>query len=1008
MFSFEKITRAFCLLLIISAVSFAQGGKGKISGRVVDDRTNEPLLGVNVRIMDSKLGATTDQEGSFAIINVNPGRYSVTASMIGYGTLSQSGVEVFIDRTTELTFRLKDASIQTQTVTILAERQKIIKDQTSTSATMDDEQIKATPVEGLRGVIDLSASFQKNAQGDYQVRGSGTNEVSFQVNGVEQGNSNTSVPGWGGGTKANNSWKYDVNPIGVQQMQLISGGFSAEYGNAQAGVVKVVMKEGAPKFSGEFRVEYRPEGQYHWGNYIYDKSSPEWRTWGNLDYWMNVQKANANKSPEANIFTSLGMNSRYPDLYNKVFRTKNASASELARWDSLANREIMWAYDTWVKLHTPDENNPLGIYDYRTHYYTHYMLGFGGPIGKNPDLLKFFFSGEYKSNPTRIPSTEKDQVAQNYILTMTSQILKNHKFKFTAGYQKYVGGLFSGSDDIRYAGISPSYKYFASRDPVRTELTTSQSFNWVYTLDNNSFLETQITHQYEKYELPYRYLYTWNDEKDRLDSSNDASGILLTRGDWWDTEWYTGYENIATDFFQDNRSEQFSFSSDYSNQLTKSNYLKAGIRLNYWDLANTGVTYNFKANAFLTQQGVAEHYVAYPINAAVYFQDKMEYEGMVANLGLRAEMYNFQANVPKDIFDVFYQGTQGSGNLGSLETERSKTRYMLLPRLGLSFPIGENTAFRLQYGHFASMPIFSQALGNSTFYGWNTRGNADLEPKKTINYELGLQQLIDEENRLDIAIYYNDRVRQIGTQNVASFTGNTRNSSGFTNDNSQLFSYDSYTNNQFGSTIGLDITLEKVTTTNFSYRLSYSLSQTTTGTYGAPTIYPESASGSETRINSMEMLASWDRTHSFRGLFQYFLRDAEGMKLWGIYPFENSTYSLTYTAQSGLPFTYVTSSDLKDVVNNKRYPLESSFDFNFNKTINWGDTKIILGIRVMNLLNNQWLTPPDQNQDLEAWIQYAVTSDNPDFPHDGNYLFSPYRAYRNIPRQIFFTLGVGI
>ncbi|MGE5402139.1 MAG: TonB-dependent receptor [Ignavibacteriales bacterium] len=1007
MFSFQKIIKPFYLLLIISTVAFAQGGKGKISGRIVDDRTNEPLLGVNVRIQESKLGATTDAEGRFVIINVNPGRYSVTASMIGFGALTQSGVEVFIDRTTGLNFRLKDASVQTQTVTILAEKPKIIKDQTSSSSTIDDEQIKATPVEGLRGMMDLTTSFQKNAQGDYQVRGSGTNEVSFQVNGVEQGNSNTSVPGWGGGTKANNSWKYDVNPIGVQQMQLISGGFSAEYGNAQAGVVKVVMKEGAPKFSGEFRVEYRPSGQYHWGDYIYENNSPEWKTWGNLDYWMNVEKANAKSSPTSNIFTFLGMNSRYPELYSKVFQTKNASASDLAIWDSLANKEILWAYNLWTKLHTPDESNPLGVYDYRTHYYTRYMLGFGGPVGKNPDLLKFFFSGEYKKNPTRIPSTEKDQVAQNYILTLTSQIIKNHKFKFTAGFQKYVGGLFSGSDDIRWAGISPSYKYFASRDPVRTELTTSQSFNWVYTLDNNSFVETQVTHQYEKYELPYKYLYTWNDERDRLDGSNDSTGILLTRGPWWDSR-FTYYENIATDFFQDNRSDQFSYSSDYSNQLTKSNYFKAGVRFNYWDLTNTGVTYNFKANAFITQQGVAEHYTAFPINAAIYMQNKMEYEGMVANLGLRAEMYNFQTAVPKDVFNVFYPGTQGPGSLGSIETERSKTKYMLLPRLGLSFPIGENTAFRMQYGHFASMPIFSQALGTSTFYGWNTRGNANLDPKKTINYEFGLQQLIDEDNRLDVAIYYNDRVTQIGSQEVAGFTGNARNSIGFTNDNSQLFYYNSFTNNQFGSTIGIDITIERVTTTNFSYRLSYSLSQTTSGTYGSPILYPESASSSETRITSMEALASWDRTHSFRGLFQYFFREQEGMRILKIFPLENTTFSLTYTAQSGLPFTYRTSTDLKDVNNNRRYPLESSFDFNFNKTIFWGSAKLILGIRIMNLLNNQWLTPPDNESDRNAWIQYGVTADNPDYPRESTYLFSPYRAYRNIPRQLFFTLGIGI
>ncbi|MDP4115686.1 MAG: carboxypeptidase-like regulatory domain-containing protein [Bacteroidota bacterium] len=990
----------------MSNTALAQGSKGKISGKVIDERTNEALIGVNVRIEGTSMGAATDVSGFYSILNVNPGKYSITASMVGYGTITQSKVEVYIDRTTTVNFRLTDASLQTQTVVIVAERPKIIKDQTSSSSTIDNEQLSSAPIEGLRGVLDLSSSFQKNSQGDFQVRGSGTGEVNFLVNGVAQGNSNSGVPGWGGGTKADNSWKYDVNPLGVQQMQLISGGFSAEYGNAQAAVVKVALKEGGPKFTGEVRVEYRPAGQYHWGNYIYDKNTSfEWKTWGNKNYWMQ-KKADAGNSPFNNIFTQLGMNAanRYGDLYNKVYVTKTATKGELAKWDSLANKEIDWAYNTWLKNHTPSEDNPLGAYDYRTHSYQRYDFGFGGPIGKNPDLLKFFFSGEYLNKPTRIPSTEKDQVRQNYNLTLSSVPFSNNKFKFSGSFQKYVGGLFSGSDDIRWAGVSALDKYHADRDPVRTELTLSQSLSWVYTIDINSFLETMIAHQYEKYELPYRYLYTWNDQNDRLDGSNDNTGVLLNRGDWWDQTYFDGYENIATDFFQDNRADQYTFKSDYTNQINKANLLKAGFSFIYWDLQNTGVTYNFKANAFITQQGVAEHYSAYPINTAFYFQDKMEYEGMVANIGFRAEAYNFQTNTPADIFNVFYPGILGPGNIGDPATIPSKTKVVLLPRFGLSFPIGENTAFRMQYGHFTSMPIFSQALGTSTFYGWNTRGNANLDPKKTINYEFGIQQMLDDENRLDVAFFYNDRVSQIGNQLVASYTGNARNGVG----NTPFFDYSYYANNAFGSTIGLEITFEKVVWGDFSYRLSYTLSQTTDGTYGAPTLYPVSALSYETRINSMEITSASDRTHNFRGLLQYNIGEDEGFELFGAKILANSVFSLTYTAQSGQPFTYRTSSDLKDVFNNRRYPIESSFDFSFTKNIKFGETRVILGLRIMNLFDNKWLTPLSTTDDLNRWINNGVTMDQPDDPTKRSYLLNPYMAYRNIPRQVFFTVGFGI
>lgn len=988
----------------------AQGGKGKISGQVLDNATGEPLMGVNVRLEAAKLGATTDNNGYYVILNVQPGKHKLTASMIGYGTITQTNVEVFIDRTTKIDFRMKDVSAQLQAVTIVAEKPKIIKDQTSSASTLDDEQLKAAPIEGLRGALDLSSGFQKNAQGDYQVRGSGTNEVSFQVNGVEQSNSSTAVPGWGNGTKADNSWKYDVNPLGVQQMQLITGGFASEYGNAQAAVVKVVLKEGSPKFTGEMRVEYRPAGQYHWSDYIYNKSNIAWRTWGDLSYWQSRASDQAvQASPGNNILVQLGFNSRYKDLYNKV-STKGAvlTASERATWDSLVSSEINWAYNKWVALHTPSDDNLLGVYDYRKLSYYRASFGFGGPIGKNPDLLRFFLSGEYLNKPTRLPSTEKTQVRQNYTLTLTSSAVRDHKFKFIGSFQQYVGGLFSGSDDIRWSGIPTNGVYHVNRNPVRTEQTVSQSFNWIYTINSKSFLESTISHQFEKYELPYRYLDTWNDENDRADSLGDRTGSLLTRGDWWMTSLYDGFENIATDFFQDNRAESFSLKSDYSNQFNKDNLFKVGLQLSYRDMSNTGVTYNFKANSYVTQQGVAEHYTAYPISGSLYIQDKIEYEGMVANFGLRCEAYNFQSNAPADVFNIFYPGTQGPGNTGSTAKVKSKTKSVVQPRLGISFPIGESTAFRMQYGHFASMPIYSQALGNSTFYGWNTMGNPNLDPKITINYEFGIQQLLDQENRLDVAIFYNDRVTQIGTVQVAGYTGNAQHNVGFTSTNEPLYYYNHYANNTFGSTIGLEVTLEKNVVNEISYRLSYTISQTTDGVYGSPILYPQDASSYQTRINSLETLSSSDRTHNFRGLIQYNVSEEEGPELFNIKPFSNATFALTYTAQSGQPYTYRTRNDLKDVVYNRRYPIETSFDFNCSKRIQFESSYITIAIRVMNVFNNKWLTPPDTNEDFLKWINNGVTIDQADDPNKQSYLLYAYRAYRNIPRQIFFTVGVGI
>jgi hypothetical protein len=991
----ERIIFALAICLIFTSLISAQ--KGKISGKVIDDSLNEPLIGANVYLEGTTIGSTTDLDGKYVILNVSPGTYSISASMVGFGKTTIADVKVFIDRTTEINFRLKDQSIQMEQIVIQAEKQKIVRDRTSTSTTIDSDQIENAPIEGLRGAIDLTSSFQRNEKGDYSVRGSGSYEVQLQINGVAQVMSNTSIPGYGGSDKADNSWKFDVNPLGVQQLQLITGGFSAEYGNAQAGVVKVALKEGTPKFTGEFKVEYRPSGQYHYGKYVYDKSNFEWQNWGTLDKWFEKQE---------DVIQQI---STY--LYNRIYRDGTATAADSAR----AINEIIWAHDVWVRNHTPSDDNPLGVYDYTDRTYMRYLVGFGGPLGAKPDLLRFYFSGEYRKNPTRLPTPEKDQIYQNYILNLSSTPFIGHNFKFTTTFQKYRGGLFSGSSDIRWAGlnsITESGKYHINFEPVRTEQTISQSVNWVYAIDTKSFLEVTGAYQRETYELPYLYLPGFNSEADRLDSLGDGTGVVLRRGSWWNTDFFRSLEAASTNFYQDYRAENYSFKFDYSNQIISSNLLKAGLRFSYWDVLNTGVNSSFRASSYVAHFGVAEYYRAFPINFAFYVHDKMEYEGMVANFGVRVEGYNFQSNVPIDKFNIFYPGTQGPGSLGDENTESSKTQYVVLPRVGISFPIGENTAFRIQYGHFASMPIFTQALTTKTLKGWSAYGNANLEPKKTINYEFGIQQLIEEDYRIDLAIYYNDRVSQVGLQSVAALTGDLRNQSGYTISNDPLYIYQSFENNIFGSTTGIEVTFENIVSGNWSYRLSYNLSNTTLGRYGTDILYPDDSRNLPQRGSTGEFISPFDRTHSFRGIVQYFLSNEEGIEIFGFHPFQNSVFGLTYTAQSGLPYQYETEfNELQDTPFNRRYPVEASFDFNFSKDILIDDYKILVGLRIMNLFDNKWLTPMDSQNEKENkadWVENGVTIDNPVNDGKKSFLLYPYRAYRNIPRQIFFTVGFGL
>lgn len=109
----------------------------------------------------------------------------------------------------------------------------------------------------------------------------------------------------------------------------------------------------------------------------------------------------------------------------------------------------------------------------------------------------------------------------------------------------------------------------------------------------------------------------------------------------------------------------FSISIDYTNQFKRSNLIKARIKIYYLDIVNNGINSSYQANSYIARSRFAEYYRAYPISAATYLQNKMEYEGMIANIGFKAEAFNFQARVPVDKFNVFYHGTGEPRTIGN-------------------------------------------------------------------------------------------------------------------------------------------------------------------------------------------------------------------------------------------------------------------------------------------------------------------------------------------------------
>jgi len=212
---------------------------GKIAGRVVEKETGSPAVGVNVILIDTYLGAATDENGRFTILNIPPGTYSIRVDAIGFATITMKDVRVTTSQTTELSFTLEEAVIEGQEITVIAERPLVQKDLTASQRVTTAKEIEDMPVESFLGVLTTHAGVNQSAGGALHVRGGRSNEVGYYIDGVSVSN-----PFY------TNSLAVSVSNKALEEMKLVSGAFNAEYGNAMSGVVNVTIKEGGKNYDG--------------------------------------------------------------------------------------------------------------------------------------------------------------------------------------------------------------------------------------------------------------------------------------------------------------------------------------------------------------------------------------------------------------------------------------------------------------------------------------------------------------------------------------------------------------------------------------------------------------------------------------------------------------------------------------------------------------------------------------------------------------------------------------
>ena len=839
------------LLLFTSAMVNAQT-RSRIVGTVTDSQTGEALFGVNVMVKGTYLGAATDMNGKFFIVNVPVGTYEVQASMIGYATQLVTGVVVSADRISTVDFQLKPTVIQGQEVVVTAKRDNLHREVANTQMVVTANELKETS-----GIRQINAFLEKlpgvsTDNGFLSIRGGSADQTGAMVNGLSYnnaavGNAETAVP-----------------MSAIDQISLLSGGYNAEYGNFRSGLINITTKSGS-------------QDGYH-GTFSISRDNSHMRRFGDSFYDPNNSYLKQYLSPA----TSFEQTSNFKgwEYMASIYNTGKTPAQVATPFD-------MFLLANWLYMTVPDYNGLANLpadLKQRIGYYQitdaqkkafadHTMRedgadwnfdgGFGGPvplIGKAIGDATFYISNNSNEQHYVMPVTLRSQKSYTTLGTIKATPYKNLTITYNALWRRQIGvspvrpAFGDAPDASNSGGFMPinNIKYVASREnesnstgdraywfdaafyPLMDQTTLMNGISINNVLSPTTFWELTVSYltiadhtptgdnrdstiitQFGPFpvtEMPYGKL-----QYGSLAVGGYTYPSYLNNGLLGTGQRFQGKEG---DLFDNSKVHQLSVKADIASQIGEHNYVKGGIEYNYIDIDHNYYE-QWNNNTYNTYEF---NYHRWPSQTGAFVQDQITYDEIVANVGVRMDYYynggglwpgsdsafstQFLPPPQADIANLYTYLAQGKSFIWDKWTQYNNTHPGFLqpiknyltfsPRIGVSFPVTENSKFYFNYGHFRSNPPYYtmyQLRYRYTKTGLYNMTNPNLEPPRTIQYELGIQYNFYQNYILQISGYSKDVTGEAGTINFISSDGR--------------INYNGQANNQFEDIQGLEVDITK-------------------------------------------------------------------------------------------------------------------------------------------------------------------------------------------------------
>ncbi len=987
----RKLLTLFITLFLIFPLTTYASIYGTLKGKVVDDE-GKPILGATVRIIGTPRGTyVRDKEGKFTIVNVNAGEFQVQVTAVGYGKYSAT-VRISADNTTELNIQLKPERIQTETVHVDATRVLVNNTDIGTTRKISGDGVTDVARESIQQVIGLSAGVTIAGNG-YNIRGSRQTDSQIRINGIDVGSQFTGGFGVGG-----INYFPMLSSYATEEVQVLTGNFSAEYGNALGGIVNTIPKVGrTDKYEGYVR--WRTDLDGLWGSALSDVAIQDNVNSLSLNHVGSGPKL---QGPHQNQ-VEFGIGGPIPVLNNSSFYLSSKYMYEKYRDNNYA------VYDP-VDVNNPGQpRNNLGQLPNDRSWVKN--ITFNSRFGVTNDIY-IILGGmwgmtnlEYASSQWLYDNTQgvingisngvtenvaKQTVSNTLVMNIMARI--NHQLTSKSFYELTISNNTNG-DEYSKRNLYPDYSvtdFLNGNFPSEAQIKNPKldpsffsGFSLWYPSDVAGYTNTG------KMELGKNLVIDEFETFSSIKTTSDGYLRMATR----DINPITGYIEGDADYSGTNNPYGLPFSSvlggvlnpyvTHGNtrnfQFRSSNYwqvegsytqsidgefshmFKAGLDFRFYKLERHWNSLPWVSNPFFdvyTSQWGGDLYATdssawqkiskpyNPVLGALYVQDQITYKGIIISPGLRFDMFFPQANyrLPSDQFTSIND---------SVGFAKAKAKLQLSPRINIAYPVTDRSNVSIAYGMYFKVPEFQDLydnFGTDRLRGNQLLGDPNIEPQRENSFQVSYSNQLSDYFAFDISAYYKDIYNQLGTIYVPITP----------------IPYYQYTVSDYGNARGIEFTFRKnpSQTDHIGFNINYTLSSVVGTSTGAGDNYLLQTDPYTGLLNYplTEFPLSYDRTHKVNANIFFTWGDKQGPSIAGIQPIENTTISLTTVYQSGAPYTKV---DLKGrpvgETNGERGPSYWMTDMRISKMFYFkdffgdaaGNTSIEFFADVYNLFNRR-------------------------------------------------------